>query len=200
LILAGAVCVAACAAPANNDPGGDANGGDGTGSCDPGAWWGDFGDGDVAAFALLEACVTGLPPYGRVVEYLNFANASGWRRVRIARRWIDGPTVGETLALELAGFAIVDEGAVACLLCPSDLDYAYGHHNWQEQATAQSGTTEYQLTMVYGVVSGAWNDDLTAVDTASSAIRFGPEPLTAVSCATDPPGNPNFCMLRPRID
>ena len=53
--------------------------------------------------------------------------------------------------------------------------------------------------MLYDPTEGAWSDDVAAVDVATSTFLWGPETMSAVSCETDPPGDPNFCMLRPRI-
>jgi hypothetical protein len=169
-------------------------------NCRAGSFGGDL-DPPLTSFALLEACVTGIPPNGRVVEYLNFTSADGALELRVARRWIEGSAVGETFVLELAGFALNDHGSTVCITCPAHLGYAYSHHNWQDQATAVVADTEYMLTMVFNLVGpGSWTDDLTAVRISAGSQLWGPVPLVAVSCATDPPGDANFCVMRPRID
>lgn len=148
----------------------------------------------------LEACVRDVPPQGRVVEYLTLASQEPALRVRLARRVTDGMAVGETFALELAAFGLEEDGELkACIHDPAQLDYVWGHHNWNETATATDGdiTWEVRLVIDFSGLDLAWTDTLEA---RGGAAPFGPLPLTATDCATDPPGDLNFCMRRPRSD
>lgn len=154
--------------------------------------------GDVATPTTLEACVRDVPTNGRVVEYLTLESADATTRVRIARRVTDGQTVGETFALELAAFGLERDGALVCIGDPARLDYVWGHHNWDETATATAEDgTAYALRLQLQVTEElVWQDTLEA----RGAAAWGPLELDATDCATDPPGDLNFCLQRPRSD
>jgi hypothetical protein len=136
---------------------------------------------------------------GRTVEYLTFSGDAGsgdagQLSARIARRVTDGTTVGETFALELAGFALDFQDELICVLDLGQMEYQWGHHNWDETATITHQGTEYVLTLRY-YAAGApeWTDELTA----TGVSVWGPLRLTATACSTDPPNDANFCMGRP---
>ena len=117
-------------------------------------------------------------------ETLTFATGDGGV-LRIVRRPGDGPTVGETFALDLLAFSLVRGAQSVCVVDAAALDYSYGHHNWDETATATANGTSFVLTMVYDVFNGVWTD-----------LLDGDIPLSVTDCLSEGPSPANGCFQR----
>lgn len=125
-------------------------------------------------------------------ETLTLSSADGAVLVRIMRRPGEGPTIGETFAFELLGFAM-QEGSemTACVVEPAALSYVYEHHNWDDQAVADDGARTLTLSMTYDPgVASAWTDVL---DDSSTDENLA---LEAVDCLSEGPSPANGCFRR----
>lgn len=150
----------------------------------------------LAAGDDFEACIPDLDDGPIFKETLTLASEDGATLVRIVRRPGDGPTIGETFAFELLGFAM-QEGAEDELVCVTDaasLAYDYQHHNWDETATVTVGggasARTLTLTLVYDVVNGTWTDTLHDSDGDEDL------PLVTSACVSEGPNPANGCFQR----
>ena len=130
------------------------------------------------------------------VETLTLANEAEGVSVKIVRFPGDGPTIGETFALELASFGIIDAGEATCILDRNQMLYEYGHHNWSERAQISIDGGKYILTMAYDWGEETWDDAIERQD-ADGGMVWGPISLTAISCQATGDGKLNACFRRP---
>jgi hypothetical protein len=177
LVAAALGCLAACNA---DDPATDA------GAVD------DAGGGDTTAPTTLDACFAGLTPRvdGRTVNVLDFTNDVGSLQLRLAREVGERTGVGETLGYDLVRFGIRSDDGLTCVTDAAALAYTFGHHNWDDYATA-TGTHSYVVHMAYSFESGGWTDTLVVDD-------GDPIVLTNTRCASIPTVDLNHCLMRDR--
>jgi hypothetical protein len=150
----------------------------------------DAPSADAATPGTLDACFEGLAPRvaTRTYNVLEFVGDGGAIRVRLAREVGERSAVGETFAYDLVRFGIEIDGEVTCFTEPSSLAYDFGHHNWNDTATA-TGEHEHAVTMRYDVETGSWNDTLS-IDGGADV------PLENVACLSLPTFDANHCLLR----
>lgn len=178
-------------------PGGDAGPGFDAG---PG---GDAGPGfDAGPVADLDACFDGIAPTdGGFVQIQDLLNDDGSIHVRLATEPGDRMAIGETFPYDLVRFGITRDGVTTCITDPAQLAYEFGHHNWNELATATTATDVYEVHMVLDIVGDppGWTDTLTISDPGSTTPREGPIPMHDGGCRSVP-FDPNPCLMRMRTD
>ncbi|MBK7774777.1 MAG: hypothetical protein IPI43_11670 [Sandaracinaceae bacterium] len=151
---------------------------------------GDAGNGDAGELTL-DSCFAGIAPTGDApwVGTQSFENDDGSVRVRLARQPGDRPSVGETYAYDMVRFGIERDGVVECITDQDALAYDFGHHNWNDTATAEGNGT-YVVTMRFDVAAepAVWVDALQINEAA-------PMTLHATACDATPL-DLNHCLLR----
>lgn len=161
------LCALACqpAPPAAGDAGADAalvdsDAGRGDASLlDRAASHGDAPVQDAAG------CDLGLPAWdggdyqGRRDALLTFADADDSIEVQLARLWQD-QGIGESSIYALGGFYLRDGDEEVCVTSEAQLDYTNSHHNWRDQAVADSGDRRFMLDLIYGLEDGTWSYQL----------------------------------------
>jgi hypothetical protein len=151
------------------------------------------------AAACLDACVAAFDlSQDRLTEVMTLHSATAdedtW--VRMARRVGDRNAVGETFAFDLIGFAIVRGGELVCVTDSVALAYDFGHHNWDDRATATAHGLAYTVHIQFDF-SGAqpiWTNSLTIAPAAGGAPLADGLPLVATACASVPEGDLNVCQ------
>ena len=172
LLVLGTTGLFACAAPRGDGPAGD----------DPPPPAGDD----------FESCIPAADNGPIFKETLTLSGENGALLVRIVRRPGDGPTIGETFALQLLGFAMQEGGELtACVTDPAALSYVYEHHNWDDQAIAEASPSRtLTLSMTYDVVTSTWTDVLDDSSTDEDVV------LATDACASEGPSPANGCFRR----
>lgn len=213
IVLVGlGLLVAACDGDGGAGSGADgAGGGDGTSGADAsiGADTAAGGGPDASADvpsggATFETCIPPRTP-DFLLQTLELATATGDLRVRLQVEPGEGNAVGETFPFDLVGFALEREGALVCVVDPAALAYEWGHHNWDETATATHEGVRYTVTMtlqwedVGGELVPTWADRIVATD-ASGATLWGPLDLTVSRCEAEGSGALNGCFHREKVD
>lgn len=150
----------------------------------------DSGNADGGA-VTLDSCFAGLAPTGGAgfVGTLSFESEDGSTRVRLARQPGDRSSVGETFPYDLVRFGIERDGVVECITDRDALAYDFGHHNWDDTATA-TGRADYVVRVRLDLTTDpvAWIDTLQINEAA-------PITLTETGCDSIPP-DLNHCSLR----
>ncbi len=191
---AGGIATGGAGGLAAGGPGGKAGGG----SHDAGAPLPDGSADGGPATAPLDQCFAGLTaPAKLYVELQDFVTQDGGVRLRRARQPGGRPSVGETSPYDLVRFALVGDGAPACVKTAGDLSYTFKHHNWDEAYEARTATRRYRVTERYEFGQG-WTDTLTILDATGAPIG-PPRPLVAAGCRSLP-FNLNPCYFRTRTD
>jgi hypothetical protein len=179
---------------------GDAGGGNDGGGHDGGP--GPDGNGTAG----LDDCFEGIAPAGdNLMVIQSFETSDGTIQIRHAGEadWdrvaeACGSIVGETFPYFLMRFGFTRDGVTTCITDPAALEWCNEHHNWDERLTATDTLDEYFVRMTYNI--GFWVDTLTIRDPGSTTPREGPFDLVDTGCRTIPPGDPNACQGRDRID
>jgi hypothetical protein len=151
-------------------------------------------DPDPTPSADFDTCIPDAGDGPIFKETLTLASADGSTLVRIVRRPGDGPTIGETFAFELLGFAMQEGDSVLCVVDAASLAYDYQHHNWDDTATVTAGSGDdartLTLTLVYDVVNGTWTDTL------DDGATDGNLALSTYDCVSEGPSPANGCFQR----
>jgi hypothetical protein len=152
----------------------------------------DSGSNDVGVAGSLDDCFAGISPRvsARTVNLLDFDAEDGSTHLRLAREAGTRAFVGETTPYDLVRFGIDRSGTTECITDSGLLAYDFGHHNWNDTATATSSRT-YTVKMVYDF-SGAtakWTDTLSIDGAAGIPLVFG-------SCRSIPTPDANHCLSR----
>jgi len=139
----------------------------------------------------LDACFEGLAPTGDAsfVGTLHFESLDGSIRVRFARQPGDRTSVGETFPYDMVRFGIERNGVVECITDRDQLAYDFGHHNWNDTATAEGNAT-----YVVNIRLDNTDDPVVWVDTLQ-INEAAPITLRATDCDVTP-FDLNHCSLR----
>jgi len=123
------------------------------------------------------------------VGTLSFESADGSIRVRLARQPGERASVGETFPYDLVRFGIERDGVVECVTDRDALRYDFGHHNWDDTATAEGNAT-YVVAIRLDITSDPvlWVDTLQINEIAPMSLEF-------TGCAVTP-FDLNHCSLR----
>lgn len=150
----------------------------------------DASTGDAGELTL-DACFAGLAPRpnGSFVGTLVFESEDGSVEVRLAREPGDRTSVGETFPYDLVRFGIERNGVVECITDRDQLAYDFGHHNWNDTATAEGNAT-YMVTIRLDTT----DDPVVWVDTLQ-INEAAPITLRATACDVTPL-DLNHCSLR----
>lgn len=156
----------------------------------------------------LDACFEDLAvPQDRFVEVQSFATQDGAIRVRRARQPGMRSAVGETVAYDLVRFGIEIDGAAHCVTQAAQLDYEFGHHNWNERWQARVGAIRYagheeldvaRLSSDFDAPD-LWSDTIEAFAIEGDARIWGPRMLVPAGCYSLP-YDYNPCFKRERTD
>ena len=150
----------------------------------------DASTGDAGELTL-DSCFAGLAPRpnGSFVGTLVFESEDGSVEVRLAREPGDRTSVGETFPYDLVRFGIERNGVVECITDRDQLAYDFGHHNWNDTATAEGNATYVVVSRFINLdFPATWEDTLQINDAAPMTLRF-------VSCDVTPE-DLNHCLLR----
>lgn len=150
---------------------------------------------------------TCIPPRAAdfLLQTLELATEDGGTRVRLQVEPGEGNTVGETFAFHLFGFALERDGALVCVVDPAALGYVWGHHNWDETATATAGGVTFTVTMKFEFVEDGgdflprWTDRIVARD-ENGAVLWGPIDLPVNRCQSEGSGALNGCFQREKAE
>ncbi len=143
------------------------------------------------------------PDEGLLKVVQNFSNALGTIEISLALKIGDVPAPGETFGWELERFSFCNVTQDLCIIDPEQMKYVWTHHNQDETLTAVHGSRTFEIRTIYEWGADhdqdRWNDTLE-VQPPFGSSQLGPMKLIDRGCRTVPPGNPNGCKLRERLD
>jgi hypothetical protein len=169
---------------------------------DAGADRGVDASGDMDT-SILDTCAAGVEPTGPLgfLVIQDLRSEDDGLRIRFVLEPGDGHAVGETFPYELIRFALASADASFCVDQDTDLDYEWGHHNWNETGKARHDNVEYTFRNVLDMMGGGgWDDSIEARSPPGGDLLWGPLTLRDAGCGSVPPGNPNTCLWRDRND
>lgn len=151
-------------------------------------------DATADAALAFASCFDDLDPGMSFVQMQFFRTQDESIRLALATKPGDRPFVGETFPYDLIAFALDRAGDQVCVTESAALAYDFGHHNWNDIATAQVSGHQYQVHMMlsFGNNGSEWVDTLT-IDEQESI------PLIEDSCRSVP-FDLNPCFSRERSD
>jgi hypothetical protein len=165
---------------------------------------GDAGTNGGGDTRDLDACFADLvaPPVG-FIEVQSFETEDGNLRLRRARRPGARSAVGETFPYDLVRFGVESDTGSRCVTEPARLDYAFGHHNWNERWEARTGDMRYVVREALDVtrlsVEGdVWTTTVELIPQPSGA-PLPSKDLIATGCYSLP-YDYNPCFRRMRTD
>jgi len=148
----------------------------------------------------FETCIPPRTP-DFFVQTIELESADRATRVRLQVEPGEGNAVGETFAFHLHGFALEHDGVTTCVTEQTALTYVWGHHNWNETATAIDGATTYIVRMTFDwTLDGTpvWDDRISARDAGGAELWKADLPFSR--CDAEGEGALNGCFQRERVD